>query len=163
MPDGRVYYYHRLTRQTRWDKPEGAMAEAMEQRIQDESRRAKAALDSRMRQREAEQRIKAGQEQEKDDLSKVVHEAVKKWSDGRGIHALLNDLDKIFAGAPTPSTPLSIESTANEFKRAYLQAIRVVHPDKIPIDSDTRKKLTSQEVFACVNVAYEKKKRIEGW
>ena len=32
-PDGAVYYYHRITRAVRWDKPEGEIAKKMEARI----------------------------------------------------------------------------------------------------------------------------------
>jgi hypothetical protein len=163
MPDGREYYYHRLTRQTRWEKPEGDMADAMEQRIQDQERQKQAAIDDRKKQREAEKRKQEEYDSERVDLTRTVYDQVKLWGHGRGVHSLLNELDKVFPGAPIPATALTINSSASEMKKAYLKAIRCVHPDKIGVDSDMRKKLTSQEVFACVQAAYEKKKRIEGW
>jgi hypothetical protein len=79
------------------------------------------------------------------------------------VHALLNDLNLIFEGAPTPKTLLTHHSSSSEIKRAYMQAIRAVHPDKVGVDASIKVKLISQAVFGALNVAYEKKKKLEGW
>jgi len=162
MEDGRVYYYHRLTRASRWDKPKGAMAEAMEQRIIEEERKKENAIRERKKLREEEKRKAREMEEEKDDLSRSTAEAVKKWATGKGVHLLLNDLGNIFEGAPVPAAPLTAESSASEVKRAYMKAIRHVHPDKIGANASVQMKLTSQAVFGALNAAHERRKRVEG-
>ncbi len=165
LDDGRVYFYHRLTRQTRWEKPEGAVAEAMEERIMAEELRKREAVDKRRREREAEREKQEAEKNEKDDLSKSTEAKVRSWAKEKGVHQMLNDLDDIFEGAPTPdlSKQLHVSSTASEMKRAYMKAIRFVHPDKIGADATTGKKLLASAVFAVLNEAYERKKRVEGW
>jgi hypothetical protein len=44
-PDGRRYYYHRVTRISRWERPEGDIAQRMEERIQMESKAVKEAIE----------------------------------------------------------------------------------------------------------------------
>jgi hypothetical protein len=162
LDDGRVYYYHRLTRASRWEKPEGAMAEAMEQRIMEEERKKEQAIKERKKAREAEKKKLEEIEEEKNDISKMTTAAVKKWATGKGVHLLLNDLGDIFEGAPVPSAPLTAQSSGAEVKRAYMKAIRHVHPDKIGANASVKMKLTSQAVFGALSSAYERRKRVEG-
>lgn len=160
LDDGRVYYYHRLTRASRWDKPEGAVADAMEQRIQDQERQKQAAVEERRRKREVEKQAKDEEAKARDNFTHSVGEEVKAWAEGKSIHQLLNELDVVFEGAPTPNL-LTANSSASEIKRAYLKAIRFCHPDKIGRDATMKRKLLSQAVFGAVNAAYERRKRVE--
>ena len=98
LDDGRVYYYHRLTRASRWDKPEGAVADAMEQRIQDQERQKQAAVEERRRKREVEKQAKDEEAKARDNLTHSVCAEVKVWAKGKSIHQLLNELDVIFEG-----------------------------------------------------------------
>lgn len=163
LPDGRTYYYHRTTRARRWDKPSGAMAEAMEQRIQDQERQKLAAVEERKRLREEAKKQEQSAATERLDISSKTTEEVKTWSKNSDIICLLNTLPEIFEGAPSPSPPLTLSSTSSEVKRAYLKAIRSVHPDKIGVNASVEKRVLSQAVFGVINNLYERKKRVEGW
>jgi membrane protein involved in colicin uptake len=87
--DGRVYYYHRLTRATRWVKPDEKLESAMEERIQQEEAQKQAAVEERRRQREVEKEKKDGEEKERDELNSSTAAEVKEWAAGKSVSGLL--------------------------------------------------------------------------
>ena len=57
--EGQPYYYHALTRQSRWEKPEGVVLEKMEARIQQEVAERERKQQERMKElHEAEEKRK---------------------------------------------------------------------------------------------------------
>ena len=78
------------------------------------------------------------------------------------ISELLNTMDTIATFIP----PLSItkskldgSSSLEEIKKAYLKAVRFVHPDKISNDIDLDQQLLAQEMFIILSESYENFRR----
>ena len=73
---------------------------------------------------------------------------------------MLNELDAIYEGAPLPTPALTISSSVAEVKRAYMKAIRCVHPDKVESSATVERKLKASAVFGVLNAAFERKRSV---
>lgn len=187
-PDGAVYYYHRITRAVRWDKPEGEIAKKMEARILGVSRalpppprrvlssslapfvtQEDAAVKARQAERLAG--LAADHEQarqaaaQKTRIESEVDSRVKIWSRGKGIRQLLVSLHTVLTTRSVPdyiSGGASVSASAEELKKTYHKAIRLVHPDKVAAAATLEAQIEAQKVFAVLSEAYKKYTDAEG-
>ena len=169
--EGKVYYYHKVTRAVRWTKPEGDVARRMEERI------SKAEEEKKQRQRarlealaEAEASKKA--EQEAMDVAQSrVGPAVEKWAAAAGV------VKKVKRGMAAPKyakvlrlllttlhtvdhinvaeIKLDANASGGALKKSYFKVVRVVHPDKVPSSATPEERLAAQRVFAVLAATYE--------
>jgi len=138
--------------------PTGEIAAQMERRIQEEERKKKANIENRKKEREQKIEDANREAEEADVIGRKVDKQIKNWVVGKSIHNMLNDLDKIWAGAPIPAKRLSkVHSSESELKKAYMKAIRVIHPDKNVGDNvSVEQKCLSKAVFTVLQTSYEK-------
>ena len=154
--NGQSYFYHRITRTTRWVKPTGEIAEAMESRIQDEERQKQAKIYERKKELDLKMEAGAKEAEEGAKFNKKIELKMKDWICGKNIWQMLNELNKIWPDAPTPMKRLDKNtSSESELKKAYVKAIRVVHPDKNAGGSLEVRSL-SKAVFTVISTFYEK-------
>jgi hypothetical protein len=162
-PEGEIYYYHAVTRAVRWEKPTGAVARAMEERIQREaaeSRRRQAARQEKERAARAEQEAA---DEERAVLGAEADAAVREWSSGKSLAVLLSSLPTLglvaFAG---PFKPLDVDKASTDrgrLRKAYLMAARRLHPDKLPTELPLRDRLAAQKVFAVLSAKHNANKK----
>lgn len=188
--DGAVYYYHRITRAVRWDKPEAEIAKKMEARIlvvrgdslgcerypkclSPSTRytyRTRVLLlqeDAAVKARQAERLagLAADQEQarqaaaQRARIESEVDGRVKAWSRGKGIRQLLVTLHTVLTTRTVPEyvvSGASASGSAEELKKTYHKAIRLVHPDKVAPTASLEAQIESQKIFAVLSEAYKK-------
>lgn len=135
---GREYWYHRETRETRWERP----TEAVEGRIEARREAESAALRERQAQRvarlaEEEKRQRATHAERHEDHHRVASEWVKEWAAGKDSKSMLFTLAEIVAEPRARREALfgsvSFEDASfADTRKAYLKSVRFLHPDKAP-------------------------------
>ena len=165
-PDGAVYYYHTVTRVSRWDRPDRKIVEAMDARLQESQEQVNAAVQRRKLERE-QGRLK---EQKKTQLAEEMRETVKSiinnWKQPNGKNILsLGELlqtlpnilpDVVPVGAIcSPSNPLSSSSLPSDVKKAYMKAVRFIHPDKLSASVTNETKILAEAIFVFLSSVYE--------
>ncbi|KAH8177150.1 UBA domain-containing protein 7 [Sarocladium implicatum] len=114
--------------------------------------------------REANQAA-AKEDDEKFELSEKVDARVGAWRDGKrdNLRALLGSMDKVlWEGSGWKNIGMAELVMANKVKIQYMKAIAKVHPDKLPQDADTEKRLIAGLVFSTLNESWDKFKAENG-
>lgn len=153
--EGQVYYYHRVSRAVRWEKPDPEMARKVEARIIGEKLRHKRRHAERVQQiNDTADRAKQ-EEATKDTLREEIESRVASWARGKTIGGMLQSLPQVIAwGEHSSGVELDARSSAAAIKKAYLKAVRVVHPDKVAT-APLQQRLEAQRVFAVLQDAFK--------
>jgi|TARA_B110000091_G_C13554667_1_gene365930 hypothetical protein len=175
--EGKTYFYHQVTRQVRWTKPEGVLLEKMEKRIaSQEADKAKRQHD-RLQKLKRKEKLQQERMKEGDAVQKGIQSDVTQWikaarcekvsafcpSAGHALlYALLVSLPNLLiqcdSGLVLPKNvsppPQTAETEANHLKKSYMKTLRVIHPDKIPSDATVRLQISAKLIFAGLNEAF---------
>eukprot|EP00604_Paraphysomonas_vestita_P003940 CAMPEP_0174824102 /NCGR_PEP_ID=MMETSP1107-20130205/30643_1 /TAXON_ID=36770 /ORGANISM="Paraphysomonas vestita, Strain GFlagA" /LENGTH=304 /DNA_ID=CAMNT_0016049589 /DNA_START=457 /DNA_END=1371 /DNA_ORIENTATION=- len=163
--DGRIYYYHKITRVSRWDLPS-----------QEETNRINEQI-NQTQQKMVECRIRPDEcdlENDEDHIKIKVATIIRNWTQPsnmnrtRSIPELLTTIPTIIDTSIVPEgsifkEPLTLSTPPNEVKKAYLRAVRLVHPDKlVSLDLNFEKKLLAQEIFITISEKYDLYRKAHG-
>lgn len=169
--EGVPYYYHKETRETRWEKPDpkvGKQMEARRLRAEAEKERRRAARLAELKSREATQGSMAA---EKEAVSAGVSKVIDTWAANAGWRAskkkaiggrrpvtilatLLATLDRI-PGLPAEKVALDPRSAADgAVKKGYLKTVRKIHPDKLAAGASAKVRASSEMAFAVLSAVY---------
>lgn len=173
--DGRTYYYHQITRDTRWVKPDAETGARME------ARRMLRDQETSRRQAERLAEIAAAEEEagrrarETEEASRRTRQVVDAWSLAAGwkpgkkkaLHGkdprsvLVQLLNSVSAQIPSiadkltgclPTEKLAVAEWG-AVKRAYLKVVRQIHPDKTG-GADTEFRAVANDVYTVLTGVY---------
>ena len=108
------------------------------------------------------QQAQKAEQKTKEDTHRVQARQVKavtSWARGKSLIRMLTTLGEIMPGR-CPPLKLRLSSKASDVKRAYKQALRAVHPDKLPGASLTER-VRGEAVFNALREAHATATRIE--
>uniref|UniRef100_A0A7S3GPU5 WW domain-containing protein n=1 Tax=Spumella elongata TaxID=89044 RepID=A0A7S3GPU5_9STRA len=181
--DGGVYYYHSVTRVSRWDRPNEEVAAALEARIQQANSQVDEAVQRRKEEFKREKQLQEDRDAQVAQLQSKVKKAVDQWvqpanlrGGSRDVAQLLCTMHLLVTYIPSPesvwdctngppggTTQVSLATAKPiEVKKAYLKAVRFVHPDKLPDDLSVEMQMLAEAVFIVLTDAYNKyRARIE--
>ena len=111
--------------------------------------------------RQAEQVHKA-QARQTERVQGTIKDQVQRWAAKKSLIRMLCTLEKIMPRerVSLPKLDLRISSTAADVKRAYKQALRAVHPDKLATASvDDR--VRGEFVFSALREAYSRAEKLK--
>ena len=176
--DGSPYYYHSLTRQTRWEKPEGVVLEKMEARIQEQEAKRERKQRERVKDlREAEERRKTDEARHLKS-SQAIEKAVTTWQESAkraprclespsAEHSYLYNLLRFLIdvvpseviqssnrGDSLTLIPDSAKSSPSSLKKVYFKVLRVIHPDKVSQSVQIENRIQMERVFNVLNTAF---------
>lgn len=205
--DGKVYFYHRITRLTRWVKPDSHIEQASELRIREaEEVLERHILDRKLELQQLQLKTAAYERIREENMSDIMLR-LREWStrtDKQGnicplqFPELLRDLMLIlptdlllvvytasnnvtvktvlhdvrtFTISTDPrevllatvdsvvrysASPFGTCCCANlQVKKAYMKAMRFLHPDKLPSDIDVTSKLLVEQLFILLTESYD--------
>jgi hypothetical protein len=86
-----------------------------------------------------------------------IERRVSLWAGKKDLRGLLASLPSIWSAAPVSTFPPSLYSESGEgkVKKAYMQALRLVHPDKLPANTAVRDEVQATKIFTRLQAAYE--------
>ena len=164
--NGTIYYYHKFTRLSRWDKPDAAVAASIEASVRDQQDKMNEL--NRKRKEEIEQKNKQQELRQKtaDQLKAKIKIKIEKWKGVTNDSTVTNHIGDLLTALPSilsfipvntiTTSPLNSSSSQADIKKAYLKAIRLVHPDKLNSDLDLENQLLAQACFIIINETYDK-------
>ena len=174
---GNTYYYHRVTRVSRWDRPDAAFAASHNERIAETIR----DTEERAARRKAElHEVKAAAEAEaaaKQELQAATKSAIMKWAKDPKIMNRNKSIAEMLATVHTliPSvvpvdgvvadvinSPLTDSSSVSDIKKAFHRAVRYVHPDKISLQVPLETRVLAEGVFVLLTEEFDKFKLVLG-
>jgi hypothetical protein len=86
---------------------------------------------------------------------------VRRWARGKNLRQMLAALPEVWKDAPKEDFGKHVanrkEFDGNKLKKAYLKAVRLVHPDKIAMDAPVKHRVLAQKVFGRLNEAHSEK------
>jgi hypothetical protein len=85
-------------------------------------------------------------------IEKEVAAEVARWKSYKKVTAMLQTLDEVWDGE-LPAGFICIASDV-DVKKAYLKAVRLVHPDKLPPSAGVRLKIKAQLLFESIHAAW---------
>ena len=56
---------------------------------------------------------------------------------------------------PSDSPSLTVASPPSDVKKAYMKAVRLIHPDKLSASIDIRSKVMAESVFSILSEMYD--------
>lgn len=175
--EGRVYFWHKVTRATRWEKPDEATTARMQSRLEHQTADAAARTAARLAEMAAAEADAALREEVRAVVAAQVDAAVATWHASAGWPGRAKGLAAPALGKMLALLLLQLhtlphlqrlpgqgDSEAYAFvatlrgdgsdagsalNKAYLRAVRVVHPDKLPTGENVtvQQRLMSQSVF----------------
>ena len=162
--EGEPYYFHKVTRMSRWDRPDLAVMEAVDARLQESQQQIDSAVHRRRQERAEEKK----QQDERMATSELIQSEVKSkivsWSSlpnrGKSIEELLNTLDTILPecvprGCLSAGPLVLGSSSPSEVKKAYMKAVRLIHPDKLSIEVSLKTKMLAEAAFILVTEVFD--------
>jgi len=173
---GNTYYYHRVTRVSRWDKPDAALAAAQNERL-DEQRRE---IEERQTRRMAELQVnKAAADAEavaKQDMQASIRQIIQRWAKHPTImnrtrcvadllataHTVISLIPPDGIVADAANKPLTDASPVADVKKAFFRAVRFVHPDKIPVSAPLETRALAEGVFVFLTEEFDNYKLVLG-
>jgi hypothetical protein len=158
-PDGSTYYYHRITRAVRWDRPDSEAAKRIEERIQEERASVRMRQEERLAELASARDAAKKEAEARSRIESTLDGRLKAWAKGKSARGMLMSLATgliaIPKEIPEDISTLAATGTVDNIKKAYLKAVRVVHPDKMgsaPLEAQ----LEAQKAFALLSEAYKK-------
>lgn len=172
-----MYFWHKVTRETRWEKPDEETTARMQSRLEQQSAGASARAAARLAEMAEAEADAALREEVRGVVAAQVDAAVAAWHAaagwpgrakgmsapalGRALALLLRQLHTLphlqqvpgqGAGEAYPFVSAlkgDGSDAAGALNKAYLRAVRVVHPDKLPTGDNVtvQQRLMSQSVF----------------
>ncbi|OQR90776.1 hypothetical protein ACHHYP_05252 [Achlya hypogyna] len=157
---GQTYYYHRLTRATRWTKPDQAVMDDIEGRLAAQEEATQRRVEER---RQWYEDNKAQMEREAAEVDSFRHEVTQRvndWARNKDVVAQLRSLPDVLPDSLRKSPPVSYQvvgpATVGAVKKAYMKAVRTLHPDKLPkTDFDVKDRFLAQHLFSTLTMAHE--------
>ena len=142
-----TYYYHRITRDVRWERP----PEHLIYKVDEEEMKVKARQEERVRQLREQARKREKEEEDMRQLKLEVDHAVDKWAVGKELKDMIKNLKDILPHIDVKKIPkLKKRAQHAEIKRAYRKTMRLVHPYK-QIGRTLRERLLAERVFSAFN------------
>ncbi|KAH9121891.1 hypothetical protein LEN26_010495 [Aphanomyces euteiches] len=157
--DGQVYYYHKLTRTTRWSKPDQATIDSMEERLVAQHEATQRRLEERRQWHENHRKHQEEEAKEAETLRQHINIQVTSWAKDKDVVDMLNSLHEIFPFKDMLSCHVQDASTNSAVKKAYMKAVRQLHPDKLlPADFTLEQRMLGQHLFTALTSAYQRYK-----
>lgn len=171
--DGQKYYYHKVTRVSRWDRPTKDLAAAVAARVEASQRQVEEAMMRRKQERETEQAIQQAREEVAEQFQVHVRSMIDKWKRSRtvrdaekGMPELITTLPDIMGFYIFPehiaNLALTSASSPSEVKKAYLKTVKVIHPDKLPGTLDMEQRMLIEEVYIYISQRYDVYRKAHG-
>eukprot|EP01029_Cantina_marsupialis_P003957 TRINITY_DN13980_c0_g1_i1.p1 TRINITY_DN13980_c0_g1~~TRINITY_DN13980_c0_g1_i1.p1 ORF type:complete len:1047 (-),score=343.64 TRINITY_DN13980_c0_g1_i1:141-3281(-) len=151
--DGQSYFYHRVTRAVRWEKPSREVRKKMEERIKEETQNVARRQQQRvaeLREAAAEKEA-AAQEEERTRSSKAS--IISTWACGKTLREMLVSLPISFPKTASSLQPLPLGATESDIRKSYRKAIRCLHPDKVR-SASIEVKVESRLLFSTLTDAH---------
>lgn len=157
--EGAQYWYHVQTRETRWTKPVSTPPRSAPSTPTTSPRASRSASESAAA-AAAKAAMKARDDAVRESAEREVKAAVQRWSAHRGVHGMLATLPSVLKHVErvVPHEVLEAGRTrveGSQLKKAYLKAVRLIHPDKVPQDH-IRAQIEAHFVLAALNDAWAK-------
>lgn len=120
-------------------------------------KKRKETLDDFQKQAQKEQEEKAA----KDDASWRLQDTIKNWEYKNGvqknIRSLLSSLHSVlWAGSGWNQLSVADLMDKSQIKKAYRQAVMVIHPDKLPQSATPDQKVIAKAAFEAITTAWRK-------
>lgn len=165
--DGSVYYYHKVTRISRWDYPSPEVQAALEERLRESQRQQEEAIQKRKLERETVRRAQEEQSQVADRMQATIRKTILQWKQPTGpgkprpFYDLLNTLHTIatvVSAGDVVKSPLTSASKPVEIKRAYFAAAKMLHPDKLTSEIPIEQRIMAEAAFVVLAEAWEQER-----
>jgi len=163
--DGSVYYYHRISRVSRWDFPSRQVQAALEERLKESQKQQQEAVQKRKIERDNIRRAQEEQAQAAQNMQSQVKKVIFDWrypsgpGKPRPFYDLLNTLHTVVIGivasGEVVKSPLSEKSKPAEVKRAYFAAAKCLHPDKLTSDIPIEQRIVAEAAFVVLSECWE--------
>jgi len=137
--DGIPYYYHAVTRQTRWVRPDKHTEEVVEKRIQQDTMDQEERQQRRLRELQEQRERDIINEERRNEIAGTLDKQVEEWKSKNSTLAdLIISLPNVAGDLPGFVNPIDnpqdeerIRSDVPFRKRIFKKAVRCVHPDKM--------------------------------
>jgi hypothetical protein len=156
--DGQQYWYHRVTRAVRWERPSVEVARQMEARVEAEKHAVKVRQAARVKEIADEEERKKRELAVKETLQRRTSLRVDAWSASQDLRSMLSTLPSFLNWArsfPDNLPQVALTGSVSDVKKAYLRCLRVVHPDKMA-GAPVEQQVEAQAVFAALQAANTK-------
>lgn len=168
---GELYYYHRDSKITRWEKPTPEVTQCIHRRLEEERLQSERANEKRKLELKQNKIVEEELQDYTNQIQATVTQQIQLWKHpvgkkrARVLGELLNAVPALLGPEVIPldsslvSTPLLKTDPPVMVKKAYRKVVRLVHPDKIAGTGcviDMEKKMLAAEVFITINEAFEK-------
>ncbi len=178
-PNGNPYYYHHVSRLSRWEKPSKEVAAQHERRLHESMAREVEAVNQRREERRREDEKAQRETDAKDAMAANVKKRIDEWKrvqpgigtnlwkpsgQPKTILQLLTTVHDICDFVPKePATDDDKTSPKqSDVKKAYMKAVRYIHPDKLPPSLPLEKRVLAEAVFVRLTEDYDAWKLKEG-
>ena len=131
----RTYFYHTLTRMSRWERPSPDLAAEIDARAREQARATEEQVLRRRAELDAIGAAQARATEATGELKRSFEFELRAWAGKRGLAALLGDLQSAHPLAPALDLDDNGRRSAAVVKKAYMKAARALHPDKMQAGS----------------------------
>ncbi|EQC35011.1 hypothetical protein SDRG_07253 [Saprolegnia diclina VS20] len=163
---GQVYYYHRLTRATRWTKPDKAVLDDIEERLAAQEEATQRRVEERRQWYQENKQQQEKEAAEVDASRHLVTTRVRDWARNKDVVMLLRSLHEVLPPSllkpSSAACPYQVDGAATvaSVKKAYMKAVRTIHPDKLPKgDFDVKDRFLAQTLFSTLTLAHDEYQR----
>lgn len=173
LPDsqgGGVYYYHKKTRISRWDRPDDNISAALEARLMEEQKRVDLAVQRRKKEILENVKLQEDRAIQYDLLQHKIQGIIAEWLKPpralreRNIVELLNTVSEIVPMLKNDTfasseylTRLSVqEATPDQVRKCYMRIVRLIHPDKISTECSNEDRFLAKAAFVALTESYQK-------